>query len=284
MVTIGIHTDAFNASFYSFRQAVDWCSDHDVKEIECGAIDGVAWIHGLGYYPHIALWEDPFKLAKYMNSRDVRMSQIDAAFPLTIEEGTTLGIQYIKNTIRWAKLAGCKYVDTTDNKVAMSGYTDDEVLERLIWIYGEILKTAETHEIVVNIEPHGYYTTNPDFMYELLSHFNSPYLRLNMDTGNTYIAGQDPVVFLEKLKGFVSHVHIKDVSKSLADSLRGKATGIALSHCAVGYGVNKENILKCLSILASMDYHGTLSIESEGSDEVLVKGIEWLNEVIEELF
>ena len=27
--------------------------------IECGLIDGVSWIHGLGYQPHIALYQDP---------------------------------------------------------------------------------------------------------------------------------------------------------------------------------------------------------------------------------
>jgi len=284
MVTIGFHTDAFNSIACSFRQAVDWAKDHNVERIECGAIDGVAWIHGLGYYPHIALWEDPIELREYMEKRNVKLSQIDAAFPLTIQEGTTLGIQYIKKTISWAKLAGCKFVDTTDNKGKMEGYSDGEVLKRLIWIYEDILKTAETHQIVVNIEPHGYYTTKPDFMYELFSHFSSPYLRLNMDTGNTYIAGQDPVAFLEKLKKYVSHVHIKDISKSLADSLRGKATGIALSHCAIGYGVNADNIKKCLTILAEISYDGNLSIESEGSGEILEKGVAWLKKSVKEIF
>jgi hypothetical protein len=52
---------------------------------------------------------------------------------------------------------------------------------------------------------------------------------MNMDTGNTFIAGQDPVAFLNRFKHKVSHVHVKDVSQSLAASMRGELTGIAVS-------------------------------------------------------
>ena len=63
-----------------------------------------------------------------------------------------------------------------------------------------------------------------------------------MDTGNTFIAGQDPVAFLGRFIDRVNHVHVKDVSQSLAAATRGKQTGIAVSHCALGDGVNAENI------------------------------------------
>jgi inosose dehydratase len=218
-----------------------------------------------------------------MEARNVRFSQVDAAFPLTLQEGVTLGVQYIKNTISWAKLVGCRYIDTTDYKTKPENMSDDQVMDRLKLIYEDVLKTAESHDIVINIEPHGYYTTNPKFMHRLLSSFNSTHLRLNMDTGNTFIAGQDPVEFLNELKQFVSHVHIKDVSESLAQALRGGATGIALSHCAVGEGVNAENIETCLKMLAEIGYDGTLSVESEGAGGLLEKGIDWLRDAVRRL-
>ena len=88
--------------------------------------------------------------------------------------------------------------------------------------------------LIVNIEPHGFFTTNPDAMAEMLAFVESPFLRMNMDTGNTFIAGRDPVLFLRRFLDRVSHVHVKDVSHALAEALRGGATGIALSHCAIG--------------------------------------------------
>src|ERR1044072_14052 len=87
-----------------------------------------------------------------------------------------------------------------------------------------------------------YFTTHPDRMAEMQAFSQSPYLRLNMDTGNTFIAGQDPVKFLQRFLGRVSHVHVRDVPESLAKAVRGGQTGIAVSHCSLGSGVNAANI------------------------------------------
>jgi len=100
---------------------------------------------------------------------------------------------------------------------------------------------------------------------------------MNMDTGNTYIAGQDPVAFLERFLDKVSHVHIKDVSESLARAARGELTGIAVSHCAIGEGVNAENIRRCLKLLRDSGYRGVLSIECEGQGGPMIeRSLAWV--------
>ncbi len=277
MFEIGFHTDAFNSSYWSFEQCLEWAQRQNLHYIECGAIDGVSWIHGLGYQPHIALWEDPVLLRRKMDRYGVRFSQIDAAFPLSLPEGATLGVEYVLHTIRWAKLAGVPSVDTTDDRHRPEGLTDTEALEHMRRIYRQILRVAEAYEIVINIEPHGYYTTKPDFMAEMLAFADSPWLRMNMDTGNTYIAGQDPVAFLERFLDKVSHVHIKDVSESLARAARGELTGIAVSHCAIGEGVNAENIRRCLRLLRDVGYRGVLSIECEGQGGPMIeRSLAWM--------
>ncbi len=281
MAEIGFHTDAFNSSYWNFEQCLAWASRNDVHFIECGAIDGVSWIHGLGYQPHVALWEDPVLLRRKMDRYQVRFSQIDAAFPLSLPQGATLGVEYVVHTIRWAKLAGCPRVDTTDDRNRPEGMTDSEVMEHLRRIYLQILRVAEAHEITVNIEPHGYYTTKPQFMAEMLAFADSPYLQLNMDTGNTFIAGQDPVSFLARFRGRVNHVHIKDVSPTLAASARGELTGIAVSHCAIGDGVNADNIRRCLEDLVRSGYRGVLSMECEGQGGPMIeKSLAWLRRVM----
>lgn len=278
---IGFHTDAFNSAYWSFFQCVQWAHDHGLHFIECGTIDGVSWLHGLGYQPHVALWEDPLILRKKMEKLGVQFSQIDAAFPLSTPKGLTLGLEYVLNSIRWAKLAGCPRVDTTDDRHKPVGASDLEVLAQMKRVYQQIVKVAEVYDIVINIEPHGYYTTNPEAMEELLSFIDSPYLRLNMDTGNTLIAGQDPVSFLQRFKNKVSHVHIKDVSESLYSTMRRELTGIAVSHCAIGEGVNAENIRRCLFILEEADFDGVLSIECEGQGgPMLERSLAWLRNEI----
>ena len=64
---IGFHTDAFNCSYFSFEKCLEWAQKNDVHYIECGLIDGVSWIHGLGYQPHVALYEDPVLLRRKMD-------------------------------------------------------------------------------------------------------------------------------------------------------------------------------------------------------------------------
>jgi sugar phosphate isomerase/epimerase len=276
---IGFHTDAFNSAYWSFDQCLEWAHAHHLPFIECGAIDGVSWIHGLGYQPHVALWEDPLALRRRMETLGVCFSQIDAAFPLSRPEGATLGVEYILHTLRWAALAGCPRIDTTDDRVAPPGFTERECLDHMRRIYRHVVPVAERYGIVINIEPHGHFTTRPDFMDEMLHFVDSPFLRLNMDTGNTFIAGQDPAAFLRRFVDKVSHVHIKDVSASLAAASRGDLTGIAVSHCAIGAGVNADNILACLAVLRQAGYDGVLSLECEGqAGPLLEQSLAWIRE------
>ena len=138
--------------------------------------------------------------------------------------------------------------------------------------------------MIVNIEPHGYFTTKPEFMGRMLRFVESPYLRMNLDTGNTFIAGQDPVAFLERFVDRVSYVHVKDVSETLAAATGGKQTGIAVSHCALGDGVNAGNIKKCLALLRDHGFDGVLSIECEGQGGPMIEGaLKWLRDTLAEL-
>lgn len=284
MLSVGFHTDAFNSSYWSFEQCLGWAQQHDLNFIECGTIDGVSWIHGLGYQPHVALWEDPLQMRRKMERYGIQFSQLDAAFPLSRPEGASLGVEYILHTLRWAYIAGCPRIDTTDDRFAPEEMTERECLDHMRRIYRQVLKAAETYRIVINIEPHGYFTTKPAFLEEMLAFADSPYLRLNMDTGNTFIAGQDPVAFLKSFLGRVNHVHIKDVSPTLAASARGELTGIAVSQCAIGDGVNAPNIVRCLELLRGAGYDGVLSLECEGQGgPMLERSLDWLRAKIGEL-
>jgi len=281
---IGFHTDAFNSAYFSFEKCLAWAQKNEVSYIECGLIDGVSWIHGLGYQPHVAMYEDPVLLRRKMESYGVQFSQVDAAYPLSGKDGPLRGVPYVLKAIQWAHLIGCPFVDTTDGMHAPEGLSDDEAMDLMKRSYEQIIEVAEAHQITVNIEPHGYFTTKPDMMARMLAFCDSPYLRLNMDTGNTFIAGQDPVAFLERFIDKVSHVHVKDVSESLAAAVRGEQTGIAVSHCALGDGVNADNIRTCLTMLREHGYDGVLSMECEGqAGPMIEKSLAWVRQTLDEL-
>ncbi len=283
MIGIGFHTDAFNTSNWSFEQCLEWAARHGVRFIECAAIDGVYMLHSLGYWPHVALYEDPVLLRKKMDGYGVQLSEIDAAFPMSIPQGATLGVEYVNHTIRWANLAGCPRVDTTDDKHKPEGMTDLEILAHLKRVYGLILPVAEAHQVIVNVEPHGYCTTKPELMAEILNLFDSPYLGMNMDTGNAFIAGRDPVAFLDQFKRKVNHIHIKDVSNELAAAMRGELTGIVMSACAIGDGVNADNIRRCVELLVRAGFEGTMSLECDAQGgPMLERSLAWFRKVLEE--
>ena len=281
---IGFHTDAFNSAYWSFEKCLEWAKKNDVHFIECGLIDGVSWIHGLGYQPHVALYEDPLMLRRKMEKYGVQFSQVDAAFPLSGEDGPLRGVPYVMKSIAWAAQAGAPCVDTTDGLHKPEGLSDTEAMAMMKRSYQQIIRVAEAHQIIVNIEPHGYFTTNPDAMAEMQAFCDSPYLRMNLDTGNTFIAGRDPAAFLKRFLTKVSHVHVKDVSESLARAVRGGQTGIAVSHCSLGSGVNAGNIRECLTLLRDHGYHGMLSMECEGQGGPMIEqSLAWLRATLKEL-
>jgi inosose dehydratase len=281
---IGFHTDAFNSSYWNFEKCLQWAQENDVHLIECGLIDGVSWIHGLGYQPHVALYEDPLLLRRKMERYGVRFSQVDAAYPLSGKEGPLYGVPYVLKTLPWAKHAGSPRIATTDGLHQPAGLSDPEAMESMKRSYGQILEVAEAYEITVNIEVHGYFTTNPDLLARMLEFVDSPYLRLNLDTGNSFIAGRDPVAFCQRFLDRITHVHVKDVSETLARAVRGHDTGIAVSHCAIGDGVNAENITRILAILRDRGYDGVLSMECEGAGGPMIeRSLGWLRATLAEL-
>ncbi len=281
---IGFHTDAFNSAYWNFEKCLEWAQQNDIHFIECGVIDGVSWIHGLGYQPHVALYEDPLVLRRKMEDYGVRFSQVDAAYPLSGQDGPLYGVPYVLKTIPWAKLAGCERVATTDGMHKPEGLSDAEAMESMRRSYGQIIEVAAAYEIVITIEIHGYFTTNPDRVAEMLEFCDSPYLRMNLDTGNSFIAGQDPAAFCDRFKDKINHVHIKDVSESLAADVRGEQTGIAVSHCSIGDGANAQNIQAVLRILRDHGYQGVLSMECEGQGGPMIeKSLAWLRNTLLEL-
>ncbi|MCK5862480.1 MAG: sugar phosphate isomerase/epimerase [Candidatus Hydrogenedentes bacterium] len=281
---IGFHTDAFNSAYWNFEKTLEWAQANDVHYIECGLIDGVSWIHGLGYQPHVALYEDPLLLRRKMAEYGVQFSQVDAAFPLSGADGPSRGLPYVLKSIPWAKHAGCDCIATTDGLHKPEGFTDEEAMAQMKRLYTEIVKVSEAYEITTNIEVHGYFTTNPDRLAEMLDFCDSPFFGLNLDTGNSFIAGQEPVAFCERFKDRIKHVHIKDVSESLAAAVRGGQAGIAVSHCAIGEGVNASNIRQCLEILRDNGFEGTLSMECEGLGGPLIeKSLAWMRDTLSEL-
>lgn len=280
MIHLGLHTDNWRPLSQSFEQAVDKIVATGLQHVEFAVIHGQNFIQALGYDPGVSLQSNPRALRRHLESRGLRVSQIDGAYPMMGPNGSAYGVQYVQQAIRFAAELGCPMVDTVDGAFETPGLSRKEVFRVTCDNYRQCLAWAEDYDIIINVEPHGPYTNDIDFMQRLLRHFDSQHLRVNFDTGNTFIAGHDPLEYLKALRPFVSHCHIKDVSADLAAAARGEETGIGSSIVHVGGGVNAHNIQRCIQFLHRTRWTGVVSIECHGSDENTRASVAYMKSIL----
>lgn len=283
MIHLGLHTDNWRPLSLGFEAACQRIVDAGLRHIEFCAIQGQNFIAALGYDPGVSLESNPRALRRFLDKLGLKVSQIDGSYPMMGPNGSAFGVQYVTQSIRFAAEVGCPMVDTVDGAFETPGLTRKEVFRVTCDNYRQCLSWAEDYKVIINVEPHGPYTNDIDFMQRLFDHFQSEWLQMNFDTGNTFIAGHDPLEYLKALRAYCSHCHIKDVSADLAAAVRGEETGIGSSIVPVGGGVNAENIQRCLQFLYDTNWDGSVSIECHGSDDNTAASVQWMRDVIKGL-
>ncbi|MHB8519678.1 MAG: sugar phosphate isomerase/epimerase family protein [Limisphaerales bacterium] len=279
-IKLGMHTDNWRTLSGSFEQAVASAVEHKLSQIEFGLVDGQNFIQGLGYDPALPLDVDEMWLNRYLGARGIQVSQIDAGYPLTGPKGAVYGVPYVWRAIRMAHLIGCPFVDSTDGAQKPAGWTDKETIAQWRLNLRLVLERAESFKVGVNLEPHGPFTNNLELMVKLLKEFDSPWLGVNFDTGNTFIAGHDPLTYLQAIRPWLKHVHCKDVPREMAAATRGEETGIASSGVSIGDGANAANIKACIDYLNETKWEGVSSIETLGTPRNIRESVDWLRSVI----
>jgi len=279
-ILLGMHTDNWRVLSGSFEQAVESAVENKLNHIEFGLMDGQNFIQGLGYDPSLPMDVDEMLLKRTLDERGIRVSQIDCGYPLTGPKGAVYGIPYVWRAIRMAHLIGCPYVDSTDGATKPIGWSDEETIAQWRLNLRLVLERAESYKVGVNIEPHGPFTTNLELMVSILEEFDSPWLGVNFDTGNVFIAGHDPLIYLKAIRPWLRHVHCKDVPKEMAEASRGEETGIASSEVSIGKGANSINIEACINYLKETKWDGVFSIETLGTPGNITESAAWLRSTI----
>ncbi|MCL2111237.1 MAG: sugar phosphate isomerase/epimerase [Clostridiales bacterium] len=281
MIVLGQHADNCRGVGQPFEASLAQCTMFNLEHIEVGTYYGMYFVAALGYEPSLNLLDDPLEYRKKADKIGVRFSQVDAASPMFEMNGSMQGLMYATQAMRYASDLGAKSIVVTDRGAPADFYT-----EQYAWDYGvrnhaELLKWAENYKIKVNIETHGVYTQDAEFMLKFLGHFESEWLGMNFDTGNTFIAGNDPLEYLKQVIKYVNHFHIKDVDPVLADESRGEETGIGMSYIPIGSGANGENIAKCLRYLKEINWSGDISLECAGTDENVGASAKWIRSILD---
>ena len=127
-----------------------------------------------------------------------------------------------------------------------------------------LLAMAEELEIDLLLEPHGPLTDTVEGMQAILDLVGSPRtVGINLDTGNSWLGGGDPLQFVKTFGPRIKHVHWKDMGPEWLDK-RGTLFGCGMSTIPLGDGiVGIEAIAK--ELLAS-GFDGPTTLEVAGPE------------------
>ena len=88
--------------------------------------------------------------------------------------------------------------------------SDERAIFTVVEKLYEPLRVAADHGVRLLLEPHGRLTDSIKHLSAILDESDSPALGLNLDTGNLWLGGGDPVEFIRKFGDRIGHIHWKD--------------------------------------------------------------------------
>jgi inosose dehydratase len=130
----------------------------------------------------------------------------------------------------------------------------------------EPLRVAADHGVKLLLEPHGPLTDSIEQTERLIDACDSPALGLNLDTGNLWLGGGDPVAYVKKFGDKIEHVHWKDMPADMAPK-RGKQFGCGMAIIPLGTGV--VGIKAVYEALKAAKFNGHTTLEVAGEAAVL---------------
>lgn len=175
--------------------------------------------------------------------------------------------------------------------------TRDAGIAQVVRVLKGLLPFAEEHGVVLTMENHykDNYWRHPEFAQkmdvftEIVEQIDSPWFGVNYDPSNTILAGEDPLVLLDRVKDRVVSMHASDryLKSGTVEDLRKEedSEGYAsrLCHGTIGKGLNDYD--KIFFTLNSVGFNSWISIEDgvNGIDE-LRESIHFLRTKINQYF
>jgi inosose dehydratase len=232
--------------------------------------DGACLGTEFGFTALASLDANPFDLKRQFERHGLTITSFCAhANLLDASAPWRYGTAQIVKAVRAAAAIGVRHVITTegDPKTAFGhGLSEREALFTIREKLHEPLRVAEDHDVMILLEPHGRYTDSVDHMEHLLEACDSPALGINLDTGNLWLGGGDPVEMVKRLGRHIEHVHWKDMPREL-EPQRGSVYGTGMAVFALGQGV--VDIEGTVRALQSVGFDGHTTLEVAGDDAVL---------------
>jgi inosose dehydratase len=146
----------------------------------------------------------------------------------------------IMKAVRQAAAMGVKHVITTEGD-PKSDWGHNLNYSQKVFITAEKLyeplRLAGDLGVSILLEPHGVLTDSIEGLQAIIDMLGAPpHLGVNLDTGNSWLGGADPVEMARIFKNKIMHVHWKDLPADW-ESKRGTVYGCGFGPIALGEGV-----------------------------------------------
>ncbi len=268
---IGVNMEFVRSADKPFGAGLQWAEELGYRFVEPMVHNGRELLSEAGYFHSVSLDDDPREMKELLDRHGLRASGLSSHAPLMKPD---VSVDYLRKAIRCAADIGAPVVNT-DEGPKPGWMSDEEAFQVMKYTLRTVLRTAERYGVMVGIEPHQVYSRSRQGLLRIATLVDSPWLRVNFDTGNAFLGGEDPYEFLEAVKGRVAHVHAKDIGGELLRE-RGKVTGTPVG-VACGDGV--IDWARTVSILRSAGFDGVLSVEC-GTREQAARSLAHLSKVL----
>ena len=271
-ISIGINLEFVRHEDKSFEWGVAKAAELGFEYVEPMVHLGRELLSEAGYFHSVSMLDDPLRLKRACAKAGVKLSGLSAHTPITKPE---IGVEYLKQAIRFAAECGAPVVNTDEGpKQPWTTEAEDHVLMRYTLM--EAAKVAEPRGIAIGIECHQQYSKSPAGLDRIYKLVKNPAIGINFDTGNSYLAGENPYRWLERVVGRLVHLHAKDISVQQSSSERGKVTGTPVG-CACGDGV--IDWARVIKICRKAKRDIVLSVEC-GTVEQAARSIKYLRQTL----
>jgi sugar phosphate isomerase/epimerase len=231
-ISLGVNMEFVRHDDKSFEWGV-----RTAAEIGCAYVEPmVHWgrevLSEAGYFHSVSLLDDPLRIRRVCEKAGVKLSALSAHCPLCKPEVST---EFLKQAVRFACECGAPVVNTDEGpKPEWTTVEEDHMLMR--YVLREAAAVAEPRGILIGLEPHQQYSKTVAGLDRIQRLVASAAIGINFDTGNSYLAGEDPIVWLDHVQDRLVHLHAKDISIQQSAAERGKVAGTPVG-CACGDGV-----------------------------------------------
>lgn len=238
----------------------------DVTDNHDGALLGAEY----GFTASVSLDANPFDVGRLFASYGIVPTSFCAhANLLDAPAPWRYSTPQIIKAVRAAASMGITHVITTEGDPHTSyghGLSRTERLFAVRHALAEPLRVAADYGVRILLEPHGPLSDTIDGMEALLEACGSPAnLGINLDTGNSWLGGADPVAYARHFGPKIEHVHWKDLPAEM-EQQRGTVFGCGMAVIALGTGV--VDIEGVYQALHAAGFAGHTTLEVAGDEAV----------------